>query len=65
MIKVTKAQVKATIRAKGEWRGYIVGNKVNPRHIANGWCFGAYVTIQLLSTWRKVLTLLSIILTLN
>lgn len=33
MIKVTIAQVKASIRKTGKWEGALLGNKSNPRSL--------------------------------
>ena len=36
--KVTIVQVKKEIKEKGVFKGFAVGNKVNPSHFFNGWC---------------------------
>ncbi len=36
--KRTITQVRKTIRDTGEWRGFVVPNKVNPHHFFDGWC---------------------------
>lgn len=54
LAKVTKTQVKAAIRLKGVWSGYLVGNKVNTYHINNGWHLGHYTTITSLEQLEKV-----------
>jgi hypothetical protein len=46
MIKLKKQTVKNIIKNKGSWEGYLVGNKVHPWHIENGWHLGYTVKVE-------------------
>lgn len=45
-IKRTITQVSKTIRETGEWRGFVVPNKVNPLHFFDGWCLAVDRTFK-------------------
>lgn len=44
--KMTKTQVRNTIRDEGGFYGYICGNRVNPAHIADGWYLGMNIDVH-------------------
>lgn len=55
LTKQHKNTVKSIIRRNGQWTGYIVGCKINPYHVANGWYLGYKVTINSLDELEKVI----------
>lgn len=38
--KMTKTQVRVAIKGGAPFHGFLCGNRVNPYHIADGWCLG-------------------------
>lgn len=54
--KISKNQVKAAIRKKGKWAGYLAGNKVNEYHINNGWALGVWVEVASIEELENTLS---------
>ncbi len=46
MLRQHKNTVKATIRKKGYWTGFLVVNKVHPAQVNGLWCLGMKVTVS-------------------
>ena len=55
MKKVNITQVKKAIAKKGEWNGYLLGNKTNPNQIKDGWCLGSPVCIKTIEDLDKII----------
>ncbi|MEC2463747.1 hypothetical protein P9X10_02370 [Bacillus cereus] len=48
MKKVTKAQVKATVKRTGSWTGYIAPSKVPKQNVNQGWSIGRLTMVTIL-----------------
>jgi len=44
--KMTKTQVRNSIRDEGRFNGFICGNRVHPAHIADGWHLGMRLDVD-------------------
>lgn len=51
--KMTKTQVRKSIRDTGWFHGYICGNRVNPAHIAEGWRLGMRIDMNDIQQFEK------------
>lgn len=50
--RMTKEQVKDTIRNKGSFHGYICGSSVKPTHIAQSWNLGEEIYMDDIDTFE-------------